>query len=45
MIATPTQILLIRPAPRRAIRLAFHQWMALTKAQRIHADDALEPPL
>jgi len=45
MIATPTQILVIRPAPRRAIRLAFHQWMALTKAQRIHADDRLEPML
>ncbi|WP_295684781.1 hypothetical protein [uncultured Nevskia sp.] len=45
MIATPTQILVIRSAPRSAIRLSFHHWMALTKAHRVYADDAVEPLL
>lgn len=45
MIATPTQILVARPAPRRVMTLAFHQWMALTKAQRVYSNKEGESQL
>jgi hypothetical protein len=45
IIATPTQLVVARSAPRRTMSLAFHHWMALTKAQRVHGDEALESQL
>ncbi len=42
IIATPTKMVIARSAPRRAMSLAFHHWMALTKAQRVHGDEGLE---
>jgi hypothetical protein len=43
MVATPTKIIVARSAPRRIMTLAFHQWMALTKAQRVYSDDEPQP--
>lgn len=45
IIATQTQLVVARHAPRRAMSLAFHHWMSLTKAQRVHGDEALESQL
>lgn len=45
IIATPTQLVVARHAPRHTMSLALHHWMALTKAQRVHSDEALESQL